>query len=142
MHGSVWSLDSMHYIYCACCQRATVLGVWQCIANASSEVICGHSPHSSSKMTTHCAVNPATALGMFKTLDVPRGEWMLQTAAGSALGATLCCCPLHMFHRDFQTAHRLIEKGERLQHSSTRPTSQMSLCAYVQLSWLAPSQVA
>ncbi|KAK9841796.1 hypothetical protein WJX81_003730 [Elliptochloris bilobata] len=31
-------------------------------------------------------INPATALGLFKTLAVPKGEWLLQTAAGSVLG--------------------------------------------------------
>ncbi|PSC73519.1 trans-2-enoyl-mitochondrial [Micractinium conductrix] len=31
-------------------------------------------------------INPVTVYGMFEVLAVPRGEWLLQTAAGSVLG--------------------------------------------------------
>ena len=118
-----------------------MLNVWQCINTASSGMICGHDlSHSFGKMITQCAVNPATALGLFKTLDVPKGEWMLQTAAGSGLGATLCCCLLHLPHR---ALHKLADKRQCLRRGSSSMPS-MSLWVYVplQLSWLAPPQGA
>jgi NADPH:quinone reductase-like Zn-dependent oxidoreductase len=33
-------------------------------------------------------INPTTAYGMIQTLDVPKGEWLLQSAAGSVVGRT------------------------------------------------------
>ena len=87
-----------------------------------------------------CAVNPATALGLFKTLDVPKGEWMLQTAAGSGLGVTLCCCLLRVLNRAFP---RLVDKCRSLRHlSSTAPSTSLWVYVPLQLSWLAPPQAA
>ena len=31
-------------------------------------------------------VNPVTVVGMLAVLDIPKGGWLLQTAAGSVLG--------------------------------------------------------
>lgn len=31
-------------------------------------------------------VNPVTAVGFFRVLDVPKGEWLLSNAASSTLG--------------------------------------------------------
>ncbi len=31
-------------------------------------------------------INPFTVIGMLERVAVPRGEWLLQTAAGSSLG--------------------------------------------------------
>ena len=31
-------------------------------------------------------INPLTVIGMLERVAVPRGEWLLQTAAGSTLG--------------------------------------------------------
>ena len=35
-------------------------------------------------------VNPVTAFAMLDTLALPRGAWLLQTAAGSILGRLVC----------------------------------------------------
>ncbi len=72
------------------------------------------------------AVNPATALGLFKTLAVPRGEWMLQTAAGSVLGAPcwqVTVCPMGTRRR---TAGRCELQAVRLRNA-TRVTAQSQL---------------
>ena len=89
----------------------------------------------------HCAVNPATALGLFKTLDVPKGEWMLQTAAGSGLGALLCRCLLHK-HNGAECTALLVGAFAALRHgSSTRPSSQGSFCVYLPLQLSRPVQL-
>ena len=38
-------------------------------------------------------VNPCTAAGMLDVLQVPKGEWLLQSAAGSVLGRQVRSCP-------------------------------------------------
>ena len=37
-------------------------------------------------LTFSWQVNPLTVTGMLERVAVPRGEWLLQTAAGSTLG--------------------------------------------------------
>ena len=34
----------------------------------------------------HCKLLQMTTVGMVRQLDVPKGEWIIQTAAGSSLG--------------------------------------------------------
>ena len=41
-------------------------------------------------------INPFTVIGMLKRVAVPRGEWLLQTAAGSSLGKLVR--QQHSFH--------------------------------------------
>ena len=36
--------------------------------------------------TVALQINPLTVTGMFERAEIPRGEWLLQTAAGSTLG--------------------------------------------------------
>ena len=134
--GSHHSLLGMHTLTARCWQ-AYMLGNWQ--SNKGS-----HLKHGlvRARCVPQCAVNPATALGLFKTLDVPKGEWMLQTAAGSALGALLCRRLLRMHHR---ASSNLLLSVLCLHHDSdTRPSSQILLCAHVplQLSWLVRRQGA
>ncbi len=60
-------------------------------------------------------VNPATALVMTtKVLRVPRGEWLLQTAAGSALGRMVIRLAKHEGFRTINVVRRAESAGELL----------------------------
>lgn len=67
---------------------------------------------------------------------------MLQTAAGSALGALSCCCLLHKHHRACRgLIWQVTVPAARLQYQAQLASI---LCIVVpwQLSWLVPPQAA
>jgi NADPH:quinone reductase len=62
-------------------------------------------------------VNPASAVAMTRlVLKVPPGEWMLQTAAGSALGRMVIRLGKHFGFRTINVVRRR-EQAEMLQHA-------------------------
>ncbi len=62
-------------------------GNWQEQVIVPARQVVPVSPHVADEQAASFFVNPATALVMVRhVLRVPRGEWLIQTAAGSALG--------------------------------------------------------
>jgi len=65
-------------------------------------------------------VNPASALVMVRyVLRVPRGAWLLQTAAGSALGRMVICLGKHYGFRTLNVVRRREQAQELLQAGGT-----------------------
>ena len=63
----------------------------------------------------HWQVNPVTAYGLLETLQVPKGEWVLQTAAGSVLGRVFIALAKHRGLRTINVVRRSAQKQELLQ---------------------------
>ncbi|EFJ24154.1 hypothetical protein SELMODRAFT_414975 [Selaginella moellendorffii] len=62
------------------------VGSWQEYAVASASEIIPIPDTISNEVAAQFFINPWTVYGMLETLDVPKGEYVLQTAAGSVLG--------------------------------------------------------
>ena len=56
-----------------------------------------------------------TVRGMLDVLDIPRGEWLLQSAAGSVLGRQVIQMAKHFGIRTINVVRREAQKEELLQ---------------------------
>ena len=59
---------------------------WACV---SEDSLIGVPEGMSDKVACQFFVNPVTIVGMLEVAAVPKGGWLLQTAAGSTLGRML-----------------------------------------------------
>lgn len=59
-------------------------------------------------------INPTTAYAMLDTLQVPKGEWMLQTAAGSVVGRCTIAIAKHKGIKTISVVRRREQKQELL----------------------------
>lgn len=59
-------------------------------------------------------INPTTAFGMVETLDVPEGQWLLQTAAGSVVGRIAIAIAKSKGIRTINVVRRAAQKQELL----------------------------
>ena len=59
--------------------------------------------------------NPMTARGFFDTLNIPQGEWLLQSAAGSVLGRLVIQMAIHFGVKTINVVRRAEQKQELLE---------------------------
>ncbi|KAK9830034.1 hypothetical protein WJX72_009314 [[Myrmecia] bisecta] len=59
-------------------------------------------------------INPMTVCGLFETLSIPQGEWLLQTAAGSVLGRIAIAYAKHRGIKTINVVRRSEQKEELL----------------------------
>lgn len=60
-------------------------------------------------------INPLTVRGMFDVLDIPRGEWLIQSAAGSVLGRQVIQMAKHFGVQTINVVRREEQKQELLE---------------------------
>ena len=59
-------------------------------------------------------INPMTVRGIFDSLNVPKGEWLLQSAAGSVLGRQVIQMAKHYGIKTVNVVRREEQKQELL----------------------------
>ena len=62
----------------------------------------------------HVQVNPVTAYGLLEALAVPKGQWLLQTAAGSVLGRLLIALAKRKGVKTINVVRRSAQREELL----------------------------
>lgn len=66
-------------------------GSWQDYVEVKEEGLFTLPDSISDEVAAQFVVNTWTLYGLVKDLDVPKGEYLLQNAAGSVIGRYLCC---------------------------------------------------
>ncbi len=59
-------------------------------------------------------INPCTAYGLLQTAGVPKGKWIIQTAAGSSLGRQFIDLAKHSEVKTINVVRRSSQKEELL----------------------------
>ncbi|KAK9845455.1 hypothetical protein WJX81_006838 [Elliptochloris bilobata] len=84
-------------------------GTWQQYVNVPEGHLLPVADAVSDEAAAQFLVNPVTAYGFLEVLQVPKGNWLLQTAAGSTLGRQLIALAKH---RDVRTINLVRRKAQ------------------------------
>jgi NADPH2:quinone reductase len=91
------------------------LGTWAEYTIASARQVLPVPPHWSDEQAATFFVNPATALAMVRyVLQVPAGEWLVQTAAASEVGKMIIRLGRHFGFRTLNIIRRPEQRDELL----------------------------
>lgn len=87
-------------------------GSWQEYVSVREEMLTPVPNSISDEIAAQFVINPWTVYGMLKDLDVPKGEYILQTAAGSVLGRQVIQLAKHWGIKTINIVRRSEQKQE------------------------------
>lgn len=87
-------------------------GTWQEYVTVDARNLLPVPDHLSDSTAAQMVANPLTALLLIRELDVHRGDWLLQTAAGSTVGRLVIQLALHHGFRTINVVRRRAAVGE------------------------------
>lgn len=91
-----------------------LFGTWQQYRTMPAESLMPVSDKLSDKVAAQIWVNPLTARGLLDSSKPPKGEWLIQTAAGSTLGRMITALARHLDIKIIDVVRRSAQKEELL----------------------------
>ncbi|CAM6092597.1 unnamed protein product [Calypogeia fissa] len=89
-------------------------GSWQEYASLKEDMVVPVPDSIPDEVAAQFVINPWTAIGMLEDLNVPKGEYFIQTAAGSVIGRQIIQLAKHLDIKSINIARRPEQKQELL----------------------------